>query len=87
MIRALARRVSRQILDFRETVDLSQSKQRFTASENKQRHRASGKQGTNWAQSCERKHTLQRQVNGKKWWARQDSNLGPTDYESIALTS
>ncbi len=21
------------------------------------------------------------------WWARQDSNLGPTDYESAALTS
>ncbi len=21
------------------------------------------------------------------WWARQDSNLGPTDYESIALTA
>jgi hypothetical protein len=20
------------------------------------------------------------------WWARQDSNLGPTDYESAALT-
>jgi len=24
---------------------------------------------------------------GDSWWARQDSNLGPTDYESIALTS
>ena len=23
-------------------------------------------------------------LNG--WWARQDSNLGPTDYESAALT-
>jgi hypothetical protein len=22
-----------------------------------------------------------------EWWARQDSNLGPTDYESAALTS
>jgi hypothetical protein len=22
-----------------------------------------------------------------KWWARQDSNLGPTDYESAALTA
>ncbi len=22
-----------------------------------------------------------------KWWARQDSNLGPKDYESSALTS
>lgn len=21
------------------------------------------------------------------WWARQDLNLGPTDYESAALTS
>ena len=24
---------------------------------------------------------------GVFWWARQDSNLGPTDYESGALTS
>src|SRR5436309_11520114 len=23
----------------------------------------------------------------KKWWARQDLNLGPTDYESAALTA
>ena len=23
----------------------------------------------------------------KNWWARQDSNLGPTDYESAALTA
>ena len=22
-----------------------------------------------------------------KWWARQDLNLGPTDYESAALTA
>ena len=34
-----------------------------------------------------------RDVTGKSigkerlWWARQDSNLGPTDYESAALTS
>ncbi len=27
------------------------------------------------------------QVIARVWWARQDSNLGPTDYESIALTS
>lgn len=25
--------------------------------------------------------------NKQKWWAHQDSNLGPTDYESGALTS
>ena len=26
--------------------------------------------------------------SGKKdWWAHQDSNLGPTDYESGALTN
>ncbi len=24
---------------------------------------------------------------GKLWWAHQDSNLGPTDYESAALTA
>ena len=24
---------------------------------------------------------------GTKWWARQDLNLGPTDYESAALTA
>jgi hypothetical protein len=23
----------------------------------------------------------------KRWWARQDSNLGPMDYESTALTT
>jgi hypothetical protein len=23
----------------------------------------------------------------EKWWARQDLNLGPTDYESAALTA
>jgi hypothetical protein len=23
----------------------------------------------------------------EKWWALQDSNLGPTDYESAALTA
>jgi hypothetical protein len=23
----------------------------------------------------------------KLWWARQDLNLGPTDYESAALTT
>ncbi len=23
----------------------------------------------------------------RDWWARKDSNLGPTDYESAALTS
>ena len=27
------------------------------------------------------------QVIKGEWWARQDSNLGPTDYESAALTS
>ena len=25
--------------------------------------------------------------NESKWWAHQDSNLGPTDYESAALTN
>jgi hypothetical protein len=24
---------------------------------------------------------------GNNWWARQDSNLGPMDYESTALTT
>jgi hypothetical protein len=24
---------------------------------------------------------------GRLWWARQDSNLGPMDYESTALTA
>jgi hypothetical protein len=24
---------------------------------------------------------------GNSWWARQDSNLGPMDYESTALTT
>ena len=23
----------------------------------------------------------------KKWWAHQDSNLGPTGYEPVALTN
>src|SRR6266849_2376428 len=26
-------------------------------------------------------------IAGNNWWARKDSNLGPTDYESAALTS
>ena len=26
-------------------------------------------------------------MNGMFWWARQDLNLGPTDYESAALTA
>jgi hypothetical protein len=30
--------------------------------------------------------TMQRFVS-EYWWARQDSNLGPTDYESAALTA
>lgn len=25
--------------------------------------------------------------NKESWWAHQDSNLGPTDYESGALTN
>ena len=25
--------------------------------------------------------------NTENWWARQDLNLGPTDYESAALTA
>ena len=28
-----------------------------------------------------------RQFIENKWWARQDLNLGPTDYESAALTA
>ena len=26
-------------------------------------------------------------VKSENWWARQDLNLGPTDYESAALTA
>jgi hypothetical protein len=26
-------------------------------------------------------------VKTENWWARQDLNLGPTDYESAALTA
>ena len=27
------------------------------------------------------------EIYEKKWWAQQDSNLRPTDYESAALTN
>ena len=30
---------------------------------------------------------MQEAVLTQKWWARQDLNLGPTDYESAALTA
>ena len=73
VIRALAERVSRQMLDIAATCDLSQSKQRFRAAKNKQRHRISGGQRTNWAQSCERELTQQSQVRKKM--------VGPPGFE------
>jgi hypothetical protein len=30
---------------------------------------------------------LSLQIDEIKWWAQQDSNLRPTDYESAALTN
>ena len=32
-------------------------------------------------------HASRSPLTGKGWWARQDSNLGPTDYEPAALTA
>src|SRR5271156_4640541 len=52
-----------------------------------------------WAVECGRpswKSRFRQQVSARKpliraqwfgWWARQDSNLGPMDYESTALTA
>ena len=34
-----------------------------------------------------RDHILGDGFEGKKWWARQDSNLQPDGYEPSALTS
>jgi hypothetical protein len=35
----------------------------------------------------ERRKPLRCVLFFEKWWARQDLNLGPTDYESAALTA
>jgi hypothetical protein len=33
-----------------------------------------------------RYRSFQATNRGRRWWAHQDSNLEPTDYESAALT-
>ena len=35
----------------------------------------------------DKRERLGPELKNKIWWAHQDSNLGPTDYESVALTN
>jgi hypothetical protein len=39
------------------------------------------------ASGMERRKPVRCVLFFEKWWARQDLNLGPTDYESAALTA